>query len=107
LHLLPSAMAMRRMAFFTLHLTRPSIYLYSKIEKKQGQMATFFNIFKFSEVRNCLEGNTMSNRGAYLTKERMPSDRRLSLPAWKAVPDYFLYIFSLCTASQAVEGLWI
>ena len=27
-----------------------------------------------SLVRNCLEGNTMRNRGAYSTKERMPSD---------------------------------
>ena len=26
-----------------------------------------------SLVRNCLEGNTMRNRGAYSTKERMPS----------------------------------
>ena len=45
------------------------------------------------QVRNCLEGNTMSNRGAYSTKERMPSDRRLSqsLSAWKAVPDWLSY----------------
>ena len=27
------------------------------------------------QVLSCLEGNTMSNRGAYSTKERMPSDR--------------------------------
>ena len=41
----------------------------------------------FFTVKNCLEGNTISNRGAYSTKERMPSDRELppSLPAWKAV----------------------
>ena len=40
-----------------------------------------------SQVMNCLEGNTISNRGAYSTKERMPSDRELlyPLPAWKAV----------------------
>ena len=46
-----------------------------------------------SEVPNCLEGNTISNRVAYSTKERMHSDRKhpLSLPAWKAVPDW-LYI---------------
>ena len=43
-----------------------------------------------SQEKNCLEGNTMSNRGAYSTKERMPSDRELppSLLAWKAVPDW-------------------
>ena len=28
---------------------------------------------------NCLEGNTMSNRGAYSTKERMPSDINLHI----------------------------
>ena len=35
----------------------------------------------------------MSNRGAYSTKERMPSDIKLlpSLPAWKAVPDCFTH----------------
>ena len=50
---------------------------------------------------NCLEGNTMSNRGAYSTKERMPSDKKLPLPlpAWKAVPDWlFTHDFSRCTA---------
>ena len=50
---------------------------------------------------NCLEGNTMSNRGAYSTKERMPSDIRQGLysSAWKAVPDWW------CTALQAVVGI--
>ena len=40
-------------------------------------------LMSVSEVPNCLEGNTISNRGAYSTKERMPSDRKhpLSLPA--------------------------
>ena len=46
-------------------------------------------IKEMSRTKNCLEGNTMSNRGAYSTKERMPSDRHpsLFLSAWKAVPD--------------------
>ena len=50
-------------------------------------------LMSVSEVPNCLEGNTISNRVAYSTKERMHSDRKhpLSLPAWKAVPDW-LYI---------------
>ena len=48
----------------------------------------------------CLEGNTMRNRGAYLTKERMPSDsKQTPLAAWKAVPDW------RCTALQAVVGI--
>ena len=48
------------------------------------------SIAQVMQVLNCLEGSTMSNRGAYSTKERMPSDRELplSLPAWKAVPDW-------------------
>ena len=29
-----------------------------------------------AKYRNCLEGNTMSNRGAYSTKERMPSGEK-------------------------------
>ena len=51
------------------------------------------SITQVVHVQNCLEGNTMSNRGAYSTKERMPSDRRLSqsLSAWKAVPDWLSY----------------
>ena len=32
-----------------------------------------------SQVGNCLEGNTMSNRGAYSTKERMPSDSKRTI----------------------------
>ena len=48
----------------------------------------------FRNFPNCLEGNTMSNRGAYSTKERMPSDRNYHYPqsAWKAVPDLLSYI---------------
>ena len=42
----------------------------------------------------------MRNRGAYLTKERMPSDsKQTPLAAWKAVPDW------RCTALQAVVGI--
>ena len=33
-----------------------------------------YHLIQVSGVLNCLEGNTMSNRGAYSTKERMPSD---------------------------------
>ena len=60
-----------------------------------------FKILASLVISNCLEGNTMRNRGAYSTKERMPSDRKRkpSLSAWKAVPDW------LCTALQAV--VWI
>ena len=60
----------------------------------------FVQVFVSSE---CLEGNTISNRGAYSTKERMPSDMKqpLPLPAWKAVHDWL----SRCTAFQAEEGL--
>ena len=32
------------------------------------------DMIQVSQVKNCLEGNTMSNRGAYSTKERMPSE---------------------------------
>ena len=43
----------------------------------------------------------MRNRGAYLTKERMPSDsKQTPLAAWKAVPDW------RCTALQAEIGDW-
>ena len=31
---------------------------------------------KAKNKANCLEGNTMRNRGAYSTKERMPSDSK-------------------------------
>ncbi len=42
----------------------------------------------------------MSNRGAYSTKERMPSDsKQTPLAAWKAVPDW------RCTALQTVVGI--
>ena len=42
----------------------------------------------------------MRNRGAYSTKERMPSDsKQTPLAAWKAVPDW------RCTALQAVVGI--
>ena len=33
-----------------------------------------FKILASLVISNCLEGNTMRNRGAYSTKERMPSD---------------------------------
>ena len=33
-----------------------------------------FKIYASLVIRICLEGNTMRNRGAYSTKERMPSD---------------------------------
>ena len=54
------------------------------------------SITQVVQVQNGLEGNTMSNRGAYSTKERMPSDRELppSLPAWKAVPDWLSRMIS-------------
>ena len=38
-------------------------------------------LMSVSEVPNYLEGNTISNRGAYSTKERMPSDRNPPLPS--------------------------
>ena len=36
-------------------------------------------MIQFSQVLNCLEDSTMSNRGAYSTKERMPSDSKQQL----------------------------
>ena len=67
-------------------------------------------LIQVSEVQNCLKGNTMSNRGAYSTKERMPSDRKqpLPLPAWKAVPDWLSRMIScdvLPSRQQNVYGL--
>ena len=36
----------------------------------------FINLIQVPQTQNCLEGNTMSNRGAYSKKERMPSERK-------------------------------
>ena len=59
-----------------------------------------FKILASLVISNCLEGNTMRNRGAYSTKERMPSDsKQTPLAAWKAVPDW------RCTALQAEIGI--
>ena len=49
----------------------------------------------------------MSNRGAYSTKERMPSDRKqsLSLPAWKAVHNWLSAMY--CPpGSRLIMGLY-
>ena len=62
----------------------------------------------FRNFPNCLEGNTMSNRGAYSTKERMPSDRRQSHPlsAWKAVHDWLSHM-TFRDVLPSRQNIWI
>ena len=76
-----------------------------KVCQKSNKSSNSFYILRFTikfhtiSLENCLEGNTMSNRGAYSTKERMPSDRKqpFPIPAWKAVHDW-----SSCTKFRDV-----
>ena len=67
----------------------PTMYMFVQNSKK-----IIHSDFEITKVRDCLEGNTISNRGAYSTKERMPSDMEHSmfLSAWKAVPNLFSYM---------------
>ena len=52
----------------------PSLFLRSSYSRRNGFTADLQRNY-LGWIANCLEGNTMSNRGAYSTKERMPSDR--------------------------------
>ena len=70
-------------------------------------MPSFSGLFY---TNSSLEGCTISNRGAYSTKERMPSDRNqpLPLPVWKAVPNGLSYTTfrDVLPSRQKKEGLY-
>ena len=61
--------------FFRSSFAIPSLLLRSSYDRRNGYIADLQRNY-LGWIANCLEGNTMSNRGAYSTKERMPSDRK-------------------------------
>ena len=61
--------------FFRSSFALPSLFLRSSYSRRNGFIADLQRNY-LGWIANCLEGNTMSNRGAYSTKERMPSDRK-------------------------------
>ena len=62
-------------SFFSFSSVHPSLFLRSSYSRRNGFTADLQRNY-LGWIANCLEGNTMSNRGAYSTKDRMPSDRK-------------------------------